>query len=1424
MKRLSAALVCGQAIALAGAAQAQVQWRTGVDGVEQRMTQAQLQDAAANLSARAIERHVVMQFDRPMTAETRARLGAAGVQLLGYLGDNAFFAGVTPAGVDSEAVSATPSLRSIEPIKTEWKLDPFFLTGRAPEWCVVRERSDERGGADKADPVVGAYVLLHADVQAGAFAKLLIENHGATIRDRIRSLNGFVIELPLSAVEGLAGEDIVQYIEPALPRFAELNDSNRAITQVNDVQTSPYNLSGAGVSVMVYDGGGALASHSDFSGRLTHRDSDSTSDHATHVAGTIGGDGSQSSGGLRGMAPGVTLQSYGFEFDGSGTFLYTNPGDLEADYSDAINNWGAVISNNSIGTNTAPNGFPCEFQGNYGVTSALIDAIAGGSLGSPMRIVWANGNERQVSRCQNDPPGTGEFHTTAPPSGAKNSVSVGALNSNNDSVTSFTSFGPMDDGRLKPELSGPGCESGGDNGVTSTSSFGGYTVKCGTSMSSPTVCGVGALLIEDWRAEFPDRDDMLPSTLKSILVHTAEDIENVGPDYKTGYGSVRARDAVDFLRTDNTIEESVGQGETHAVLVVVNPGEEFKATLAWSDIPGTPNVDPTLVNDLDLEVIDPNGVRRHPWTLDPANPGAAATQSQEDHINILEQVHVPDAAPGVWTVNIVGFNVPQGPQEFSLSASPLLVNCSSNGIVTLDRSAYNCASTAVVRVVDCDLNMDDKAVEQVMVTIASDSDPAGQTLILTESGGPTATFEAMIALDTVGGAGALQIADGDTVTATYIDADDGMGGVSVVKDATSVVDCTPPAVSNVGATNIEPRSATITFETDEPASGTVLVSGDCGGEAEAFSGGGLRTAHSIDVSGLEDDTTYHFTIEVEDAASNATLVDNNGACFSFTTPEIPDFFTQQFNGDFDLDNKTVTFVPAAGIDGYAACIEDAFELPVDPAGGTPFSMTIDSTREVVLSGGATVLLYGVSYDNFWVGSNGYITFTDGDTDFTESISDHFDLPRISAMFDDFNPSNGGTVSYKQLSDQVVVTWEDIPEFSSSNSNTFQVQLLFSGEIRITWMGMDSDDSIVGLSKGEGVSPDFFESDVSAYGACGPRPPVAFDSSVGTPANTSVDFELGASDDGLPDPPAMLTYTIESLPANGALFDPETGAQISSAPATLSASDGMIRYAPRAGYSGPDGFAFSVDDGGVAPDGGASDLANVLITVGIPVPIYTFDLDTDPMWTTEGQWAFGAPSGGSHSGNPSGGYTGDNVYGYNLTGNYPNNLPQTHLTSEPIDCSEITDVRVEFRRWLGVESSTWDHASFSVSNDGSNWSLIWDHTGGSFSESAWSLQSYDISAIADGEETLYLRWTMGTTDGSVTYPGWNIDDVVILGVAPSTGSNPADLNRDGLVTSDDLAILLGSWGPCPPAGACPADIDGDGTVASGDLAVLLGSWD
>lgn len=167
--------------------------------------------------------------------------------------------------------------------------------------------------------------------------------------------------------------------------------------------------------------------------------------------------------------------------------------------------------------------------------------------------------------------------------------------------------------------------------------------------------------------------------------------------------------------------------------------------------------------------------------------------------------------------------------------------------------------------------------------------------------------------------------------------------------------------------------------------------------------------------------------------------------------------------------------------------------------------------------------------------------------------------------------------------------------------------------------------------------------------------------------------------------------------------------------------------------------------------------------------YEWPFNEDPGWTTEADWAFGQPLGlgGEHGApDPTAGFTGNYVYGYNLAGDYPNNMPERHLTSGAIDCLNLYGVTLKFMRWLGVESSQYDHAYVRVSTDGVNWTTVWANTS-EMTGGAWEESSLDISAVADNQETVFLRWTMGSTDPGWRYCGWNIDDVKIFAVEGMT---------------------------------------------------------
>jgi len=143
---------------------------------------------------------------------------------------------------------------------------------------------------------------------------------------------------------------------------------------------------------------------------------------------------------------------------------------------------------------------------------------------------------------------------------------------------------------------------------------------------------------------------------------------------------------------------------------------------------------------------------------------------------------------------------------------------------------------------------------------------------------------------------------------------------------------------------------------------------------------------------------------------------------------------------------------------------------------------------VALANDVNVLFYGESYDRFYIGSNGYITFGGGDIEYEASLENHFNMPRISGLFADLTPPDDQCISYKQLDDRVVVTYQDVLLFGDKDAkSSFQIELFYvDGTIRITWLNIVKTACVAGLSRGRGLPPVFFEqSNLNGYPPCWP---------------------------------------------------------------------------------------------------------------------------------------------------------------------------------------------------------------------------------------------------------------------------------------------------------------------------------------------------
>jgi len=210
---------------------------------------------------------------------------------------------------------------------------------------------------------------------------------------------------------------------------------------------------------------------------------------------------------------------------------------------------------------------------------------------------------------------------------------------------------------------------------------------------------------------------------------------------------------------------------------------------------------------------------------------------------------------------------------------------------------------------------------------------------------------------------------------------------------------------------------------------------------------------------------------------------------------------------------------------------------------------------------------------------------------------------------------------------------------------------------------------------------------------------------------------------------------------------------------------------------------------------------VQLIVGTPRTQFAENLDSDPGWNCEGDWAYGQPTGGgcglfdSWGCDPIGGYTGDYVYGYNIDGTYPPQLPPTYLTAPVMNCSKYLKTSLKFQRW--VASDGFGIGNVEVSNDNVNWVNVWTGYDG-FENLTWTETVLDISDIADMESAVYIRWGMEAENAFNPFGGFNIDDIEIIAVYDSTQPATDISETDDGVFPDQFELDQNYPNPFNPA--------------------------
>ena len=426
----------------------------------------------------------------------------------------------------------------------------------------------------------------------------------------------------------------------------------------------------------IWDGGAVLATHQEFGTRVTQQDNASGGDlHATHVGGTM-------------VAAGISAQARGMSF-GANLKAWDFSGDV-AEMTAAANN--LAISNHSYGFQAGWvfNGITLRWAwyGNVNVSATedykfgfydsnaqnwdkianaapfyLIVKSAGNNrdeTGPPAGTYYFLGTSTRdssnIARSKND--GYDILSTT---STAKNILTVGAINgtagnpptqSSDIKISSFSSWGPTDDGRIKPDLVAVGVNLFSASNSSTTA----YAVESGTSMASPQTSG-SLLLLQEAYANLNAGQLMKASTLKGLALHTADDAGNAGPDYVYGWGLLNMEKAAKVIlnadKSYSLTERNLANGGTFSQKITASGKGALTATISWTDPEATVfgvsatnlnNRTPKLVNDLDIRITDGTN-NSLPFILNPDKPADVATRGDNIRDNI-EQILIPDAVPG----------------------------------------------------------------------------------------------------------------------------------------------------------------------------------------------------------------------------------------------------------------------------------------------------------------------------------------------------------------------------------------------------------------------------------------------------------------------------------------------------------------------------------------------------------------------------------------------------------------------------------------------------------------------------------------------------------------------------------------------------------------------------------------------------------
>lgn len=510
--------------------------------------------------------------------------------------------------------------------------------------------------------------------------------------------------------------------EKGEPVYYSINNLTAARTISSDDVwpggSSGLNLNGSSTvlgELGIWDAGAVRTTHQEFGGRVTQIDGATTTHyHATHVAGTLVASGLTST--AKGMSFTAPLASYDWSFDESEMASAAAGGMNVSNHSyGLIVGWyysdGSWYWYGDIGVSQTEEwefGFYTSYAQEWDeiaynapyytiVNSAGNERDDDGPVPGGGHYHWENDQWVWSTDTHNPDGGTNGFDCLGIRACAKNVLTVGAINDISGGYTTpgsvvmsvFSSWGPTDDGRIKPDLVANGislysCLDGSDSQYGSLS---------GTSMASPNAAGSLNLLVRHYENTHASLTP-LSSTMKAVLIQTADEAGDYsGPDAKFGWGLMNTLKAAQLITSDVTgehiVEAQLNDAEVHTYPLTSNGIAPICLTLAWTDPPGLPpppSVDPTtpaLVNNLDLTVTHiTSGTTYYPFVLSLSQPGGpAATPTTGNNVDNVEQIKFTPSLSGDYLVTVAHKASLSSGQYYSLvSSHDLGLDSDSDGL------------------------------------------------------------------------------------------------------------------------------------------------------------------------------------------------------------------------------------------------------------------------------------------------------------------------------------------------------------------------------------------------------------------------------------------------------------------------------------------------------------------------------------------------------------------------------------------------------------------------------------------------------------------------------------------------------------------------------------------------------------------------